>query len=169
MFQYVTGTRVWMEVHVSSMILVIIVNALNVGPDLAVTWQCQDVANRSADPAELDSTVRMVTYQNRNKLPPVTYYLSHLLYFKIPLSIGFMVRAQFLAVAECFKIFFDWSHSVHMCWASMTENGSICPQWHRTTCRHRKGKYQSSNGRTMVDIQSFRSWNKHQLQLCHPC
>jgi len=45
------------------------------------------------------------------------------------------------AVAECFKGFLPgWLNSANPSWPNVTENGSISPQWHHTTCGHGGGR-----------------------------
>ena len=59
----------------------------------------------------------------------------------ISLSVFPVARVQFPAMAQYFKGFFPgWSHSANPSWASMAENSSISPYWHRTTYGHRGGK-----------------------------
>ena len=66
-------------------------------------------------------------------------------------------RVQFSAVAEYFKgVFPGWSHSANPSWASVAENGSIAPQWHRTTCGQRGGRPTFNYGQT--DRQTDRQW-----------
>jgi len=53
----------------------------------------------------------------------------------ISLSVLPVARVRFPTTVEHFKGFFaDWSHSANPSLASVAENGSIFPQWHRTTC-----------------------------------
>ena len=66
-----------------------------------------------------------------------------------------VVWVQFPAMAKYFKGFFPGcSHSANPSWASLTENGSISPQWHHTTCWQRGGRpkfnYGQTNGGNMI-------------------
>jgi len=69
----------------------------------------------------------------------------------ISLSVLSMARVQFPVMAEYFKdIFPGWSHSASPSWASVSENSSISPQWHHTTCGHRGGRLESNHGQTLA-------------------
>jgi len=63
-----------------------------------------------------------------------------------------VVRVQFPALAEYFKGFFpDWLHSANPFWVRATENGSISPQLHHSTCWHRRGRPKSNHGQTITE------------------
>jgi len=54
---------------------------------------------------------------------------------------------------EVFLRIFSWL--ITLCqfssWASVTKNGSISSQWHRTTCGHRGGRLKSNHGQTAAE------------------
>jgi len=43
------------------------------------------------------------------------------------------------------------SHSANPSWVSVTDNGSISPKWHHTTCAHRGGRLKSDHWQTMAE------------------
>ena len=82
------------------------------------------------------------------------------------LSVLPVARAQFPAMAEYFKGFFpDWSHSVIPSWASVTENSSISPQWHHTTCEQWGGRPKSNHGQTMADETETENKTNHYYEV----
>jgi len=68
------------------------------------------------------------------------------------LSVLPVARFRFPATAEYFEGFFSgWSHSANPSWASVSENGSISPQWHHTVCGQQRGRPKSYHGQTIAD------------------
>jgi len=68
-------------------------------------------------------------------------------------------RIQLPATAEYFNEFFpDWSYSANLSWASLTEKGSISPQWHHATCGHRGRRPRSNHGQVMGEIKYKRQF-----------
>ena len=60
-----------------------------------------------------------------------------------------VVLVLFPTVKGYFRRFFPgWSHFANPSCPGVTENGSISPQWHRTTCGHRGRKPTSTHWQT---------------------
>jgi len=56
---------------------------------------------------------------------------------------------------QCYNaIVHHWSYSAYPSWSSVTENGSISPQWHHTTCERWGGRPRSDHGQMIADVKT---------------
>ena len=70
----------------------------------------------------------------------------------LSLIVLFMDRVPFSAVVEYFKGFYPgWSPSSNLSGASVSENDSISPQRHHTTCGHGERRSMSNHGQIIAE------------------